>query len=129
MFYTSNVEFYLFREGGFARFVDNLSHIPHAERALIIRSVFGGGGGFGGGSVSQTQPVPDCWTASRAAVTTSIGKSCGSGVEGTEKGRRFTTEQRSSGDQTEKTVPLNQIGADGGEVFSVRLRWICCFRL
>jgi hypothetical protein len=53
--YASNVEFYLFREGSFARFVDNLSHIPHADRALIIRSVFGGGGS----SVSQTQPVPE----------------------------------------------------------------------
>ena len=59
VFYTSNVEFYLFREGGFSRFVDNLAHIPHADHALIIRSVFGGGGGFGGGSVSQTQAVPD----------------------------------------------------------------------
>jgi hypothetical protein len=59
IFYASNVEFYLFREGGFSRFVDNLSQMPHADRALIIRSVFGGGGGFGGGSVSQTQAVPE----------------------------------------------------------------------
>ncbi|MEO7275349.1 MAG: hypothetical protein ABIX28_16910 [Vicinamibacterales bacterium] len=55
LFYASNVEFYLFREGSFDRFVANLSHIPHGERALMIRSVFG----YGGGSVSQTQPVPD----------------------------------------------------------------------
>jgi hypothetical protein len=55
LFYASNVESYLFREGSFARFVDNLSHVPHAERALIIRSVFGGGGS----SVSQTQVVPE----------------------------------------------------------------------
>jgi len=55
LFYASNVEFYLFREGTFERFADNLSHIPHGERALVIRSVFG----YGGGSVSQTQPVPD----------------------------------------------------------------------
>ena len=34
-FYTSNVEFYLFREGSFARFVDNVSRLPHADRALI----------------------------------------------------------------------------------------------
>jgi hypothetical protein len=59
VFYASNVEFYLFREGTFARFVDNLSRMPHGEHALIIRSVFGGGGGFGGGSVSQTQAVPE----------------------------------------------------------------------
>jgi hypothetical protein len=59
VFYASNVEFYLFREGSFGRFVDNLSRMPHDDRALIIRSVFGGGGGFGGGSVSQTQGVPE----------------------------------------------------------------------
>ncbi len=53
LFYASNVEFYLFREGSFIRFVENLSRMPHGERALVIRSVFGGGG-----SVSQTQPVP-----------------------------------------------------------------------
>jgi len=55
LFYASNVEFYLFREGTFDRFADNLSHIPHHDRALVIRSVFG----YGGGSISQTQPVPD----------------------------------------------------------------------
>jgi hypothetical protein len=59
VFYASNVEFYLFREGSFGRFVENLSHMPHDDRALIIRSVFGGGSGFGGGSVSQTQVVPE----------------------------------------------------------------------
>ena len=53
IFYASNVEFYLFREGSFIRFVENLSRMPHGERALVIRSVFGGGS-----SVSQTQPVP-----------------------------------------------------------------------
>jgi hypothetical protein len=59
VFYASNVEFYLFREGTFARFVDNLSRIPHGERALLVRSVFGGGGGYGGGSFSMTQSVPE----------------------------------------------------------------------
>ena len=59
MFYASNVEFYLFREGTFARFVDNLSRIPHSDRSLIVRSVFGGGGGYGGGSISMTQSVPE----------------------------------------------------------------------
>jgi hypothetical protein len=42
-FYVSNVEFYLFSDGTFARFVDNLSHIPRTDRSLIIRSVFAGG--------------------------------------------------------------------------------------
>jgi hypothetical protein len=39
-FYTSNVEFYLFRSGSFPRFVSNLSAIPRSERAVIIRSIF-----------------------------------------------------------------------------------------
>jgi hypothetical protein len=42
-FYASNVEFYLFADGTFAKFVDNLSHIPRTDRSLIIRSVFAGG--------------------------------------------------------------------------------------
>jgi hypothetical protein len=41
-FYASNVEFYLFREGTFSRFVENLSHLPHSNRSLIIRAVFAG---------------------------------------------------------------------------------------
>lgn len=43
-FYASNVEFYLFRDGSFARFIANLERIPRAEHAVIIRSVFGGAG-------------------------------------------------------------------------------------
>jgi hypothetical protein len=52
--YASNVEFYLFREGTFPRFVDNLSRLPRADRAVLVRSVFGGGS-----SVSLTQPVSE----------------------------------------------------------------------
>jgi hypothetical protein len=59
LLYASNVEFYLFREDAFAQFVDNLTHLPHTRRALLIRSVFGGGGGYGGGSVSLTQNIPE----------------------------------------------------------------------
>jgi hypothetical protein len=39
-FYTSNVEFYLYREGTFPKFVENLRQIPHAPNAVIIRSNF-----------------------------------------------------------------------------------------
>ena len=56
VFYTSNVEFYLAREGTFERFVDNLSRIPHRPAAVIIRSVFGG---FNRGSTSVTEKVDD----------------------------------------------------------------------
>ena len=43
-FYTSNVEFYLFADGRFPHFVENLDRLPRTNRSLIIRSVFGGFG-------------------------------------------------------------------------------------
>jgi catechol 2,3-dioxygenase-like lactoylglutathione lyase family enzyme len=52
VFYASNVEFYLFRYGTFPRFVANLGHLPRAPNAIMIRSVFSGGG-----STSVTQPL------------------------------------------------------------------------
>jgi hypothetical protein len=42
LFYTSNVEFYLFRQGAFRRYVDNVRSLPWAKNALIVRSYFGG---------------------------------------------------------------------------------------
>ena len=41
-FYISNVEMYVFRDGGFPKFVDNLNHLPRDRKSVIIRSVFGG---------------------------------------------------------------------------------------
>jgi hypothetical protein len=60
-FYASNVEFYLFGDGKFDRYVQNLSHIPHTNRSLIIRSVFGGFGQRVPGyySNSLVQPVDE----------------------------------------------------------------------
>ena len=43
-FYVSNVENYLFRGGGFERYMENLNHLPHTGRSVIIRSIFGGYG-------------------------------------------------------------------------------------
>ena len=40
VYYVSNVEFYLFREGTFARFIDNLKQLPHVPNAVIVRSFF-----------------------------------------------------------------------------------------
>ena len=40
-FYTSNVEFYLFREGTFGRFAANLERLPYGQDSVIIRSIFG----------------------------------------------------------------------------------------
>ena len=42
LFYTSNVEFYLFRQGTFRRYVENVRSLPWARNGLIARSYFGG---------------------------------------------------------------------------------------
>jgi hypothetical protein len=41
-FYISNVETYLYRDGGYARFADNVRGLPRDPRSVMIRSVFGG---------------------------------------------------------------------------------------
>ena len=51
--YISNVENYLFRDGVFPRYADNLSHLPRGARSVVIRSVFSGGGE----SISRVQPL------------------------------------------------------------------------
>ena len=56
VFYTSNVEFYLQRDGSYQRFVNNLGALPHTERSVIIRSHFDRG--FGG-SISEVRPVEE----------------------------------------------------------------------
>lgn len=40
-FYTSNVEYYLFRDGTFPRFVANLRALPIDDGSVLIRSFFG----------------------------------------------------------------------------------------
>ena len=42
-FYTSNVEFYLMRQGSFVRFADNVKGLPTDNRGVIIRSYFNRG--------------------------------------------------------------------------------------
>jgi hypothetical protein len=41
--YMSNVEQYLFRDGAFASFAENVKTLPRNEKSVIIRSLFGGG--------------------------------------------------------------------------------------
>ena len=52
-FYVSNVESYLYRDGQFARFVENVGRLPHDTRSVIIRSIFGGAGA----STSVVEPM------------------------------------------------------------------------
>jgi hypothetical protein len=61
-FYVSNVEFYLFGQGSYPRFVTNLRSVPRAKAAVLIRSVFGrylAVGRPGDASTSQLQEVED----------------------------------------------------------------------
>jgi hypothetical protein len=51
-FYTSNVEFYLWRNGQHGAFAANLAAFPRASHAVVIRSTFDGGG-----SVSEVVPI------------------------------------------------------------------------
>ena len=43
-FYTSNIEFYLWGDGSFRDFADNVITMPLADDGVLIRSYFGGGG-------------------------------------------------------------------------------------
>ena len=62
-FYVSNVEFYLFRQGAFARFAANLGRLPRTANSVIIRSIFDryAPGQFrpGDASVSRLDAVDD----------------------------------------------------------------------
>jgi hypothetical protein len=63
-FYASNVEFYLFNDRIFSKFIDNLSQLPRTDRSLLIRSVFAGPASTlpvdtvpGYASASMVQPI------------------------------------------------------------------------
>src|SRR5262249_4963051 len=63
VFYVATVEFYLFRDGSFPRFITTLGRVPHLPGSVLIRSIFGryGAGGYrpGDASVSRVAPVED----------------------------------------------------------------------
>ena len=50
--YMSNVEQYLFRDGGFTSFAENVKTLPRTGKSVMIRSLFGGRGGYGGHPLS-----------------------------------------------------------------------------
>jgi|SRR5437867_918514 len=49
VFYISNVEQYLIRDGGFAQFAENVKLLPRDRRSVMVRSFFGFGYGYGMG--------------------------------------------------------------------------------
>lgn len=71
-FYTSNVEFYLFRAGTYGRFVRNVGLLPLDDRSVVIRSVFQTAFGphpntvpgyFSAQTVQWLAPLPGAWSA------------------------------------------------------------------
>jgi hypothetical protein len=52
--YASNVEMYVFRDGRYPQFVDNLQRLPRQPRSTIIRSIFDRSS-----STSALQPAND----------------------------------------------------------------------
>lgn len=56
--YVSNVEMYLFRQGNFGRYVENVRSLPASPRGVIVRSYFGRGGMMMGGSTVAEWPRP-----------------------------------------------------------------------
>jgi hypothetical protein len=63
-FYTSNVEFYLFRNGRWQEFAQNLARLPVNGQSVVIRTSFHNSGGYASGSPypnSRTllEPIPD----------------------------------------------------------------------
>ncbi len=53
-FYISNVESYLYRDGMYITFAENLRRLPHDHRTVMIRSIFGGAS-----SISEVAPMDD----------------------------------------------------------------------
>jgi hypothetical protein len=58
-FYVSNVEYYLYGSDRFPEFMANLGRLPRAERAVVIRSIFGRSTWTRGGSASQLHSMSE----------------------------------------------------------------------
>lgn len=56
--YVSNVEMYLFRQGSFGRFAENMRALPSGPSSVMIRSYFGRGMMWNGGGMQNSSPLP-----------------------------------------------------------------------
>ncbi len=56
--YVSNVEMYLFRQGNFGRYAENVRNLPTAPGGIIMRSYFGRGGMMMSGGFGEEWPQP-----------------------------------------------------------------------
>jgi len=70
-FYVSNVENYLFRNGAYTRYIDNLKRVPHSDKSLIIRSIFGG--------YSLPESVPGYYSTSTVQTVNELLANCAAG--------------------------------------------------
>ena len=57
VFYTSNVEFYLFEHGGWNVFLDNVAALPLDRNSVFIRAVFDSGSRQGSRSTTELDPI------------------------------------------------------------------------
>jgi hypothetical protein len=69
-FYNSNIENYLLRDGSFQRYVENVKKLPHTDRSVIIRSLFGG--------YQLPESVPGYYSTSAIQPINDFLASCGS---------------------------------------------------
>ena len=70
-FYVSNVENYLFRNGAYGRYIDNLKRLPHSDRSVLIRSIFGG--------YSLPESAPGYYSTSTVQNVNELLASCAAG--------------------------------------------------
>jgi hypothetical protein len=68
-FYVSNIENYLFRDGSFPRFMDNVKKLPRSDKSVIIRSLFGG--------MSLPESVPGYYSTSAIQTMNELVANCG----------------------------------------------------
>ena len=68
-FYNSNIENYLFRDGSFARYMDNVKKLPHLEKSVVIRSLFGG--------YSLPESVPGYYSTQSTQTINELVANCG----------------------------------------------------
>jgi hypothetical protein len=69
-FYLSNIENYLFRDGSFPRYLDNVKKLPHTDKSVVIRSLFGG--------YALPESVPGYYSTSAIQTITELIANCGS---------------------------------------------------
>jgi len=67
---VSNIENYLFRDGTFPRFADNVKKLPRSDKSVIIRSLFGG--------MSLPESVPGYYSTSAIQTINEFVANCGS---------------------------------------------------